>query len=183
MIYLLLAWEYFKVGLFTIGGGLAALPLLFDLTDKYDWFTASQLTDMVAISESTPGPLAINMATYSGYTTAGVLGAAIATVAILTPSVLISLLICRVLAKVSGQAWLDELFRGLRPAVAGLIAAVSYSLLELAVAANGETGFASGVDWPAAILFLILVFGVFRFRKHPIVYIGIGAAAGILLQL
>ena len=74
MIYLLLAWEYFKVGLFTIGGGLAALPLLFDLTDKYDWFTASQLTDMVAISESTPGPLAINMATYSGYTTAGVLG-------------------------------------------------------------------------------------------------------------
>ncbi|MBR5430208.1 MAG: chromate transporter [Firmicutes bacterium] len=183
MIYLLLAWEYFKIGLFMIGGGLAALPLLFQLTDKYDWFTVSQLTDMVAISESTPGPLAINMATYSGYTTAGVAGAAVATVAILLPSVLVSLLLCRVLARVSGQGWLEDLFRGLRPAVAGLIAAVSYTLLELAVAADGEAGFVSGVNWTAAVLFLVLLAGVFRFKKHPIVYIGIGAAAGILLGL
>ena len=80
MIYLLLAWEFFKIGLFIIGGGLAALPMLFQLADKYDWFTAAQLSDMIAISESTPGPLAVNMATYAGFTAAGVPGALVATV-------------------------------------------------------------------------------------------------------
>lgn len=183
MIYLTLAWEFFKIGLFIIGGGLAALPLLFDLAGKYDWFTVSQLTDMIAISESTPGPLAINMATYAGFTTAGVAGAAVATVSILLPSLLIALLVCKVLARVSDRGWVQEMFHGLRPVVAGLITAISYSLLELAVAADKDLGFASGVNWTAAGLFLVLVAGVFWFKKHPLVYIALGALAGILLKL
>ena len=183
MIYLTLFWEFFKIGLFIIGGGLAALPMLFDLADKYDWFTVSQLSDMVAISESTPGPLAVNMATYAGFTTAGVAGAAVATLALILPSALIALLVCRLLAKVAGQSWVEDLFHGLRPVVAGLIAAISYTLLELAVAADKEAGFVSGVNWVAAVLFLILLFGVFWFKKHPIVYVAIGAIAGIILQL
>ena len=170
MIYLTLFWEFFKIGLFIIGGGLAALPMLFDLVDKYDWFTAAQLSDMVAISESTPGPLAVNMATYAGFTTAGVLGAAVATLALILPSALIALLVCRLLAKVAGQGWMEDLFHGLRPVVAGLIAAISYTLIELAVAVDHEAGFVSGVNWVAAVLFLVLLFGVFYFKKHPIHY-------------
>lgn len=183
MIYLTLAWEFFKIGAFIIGGGLAALPLLFDLASKYDWFTAAQLTDMIAISESTPGPLAVNMATYAGYATAGVGGAAVATVALMLPSALIALLVCRLIARMAGKQWLEDLFRGLRPVVAGLITAIGYTLLELAVAADAEAGLASGVNWPAAGLFIALLVGVFRFKKHPIVYIALGAVAGVVLQL
>ena len=183
MIYLLLAWEFFKIGLFIIGGGLAALPMLFQLADKYDWFTAAQLSDMIAISESTPGPLAVNMATYAGFTAAGVPGALVATVFLGLPSVLVALLVCRLLAKVAGQSWMEDLFHGLRPVVAGLIAAISWTLIELALAADHELGIAAGINWTAAVLFLVLTVGVFWFKKHPLVYIAIGAAAGILLQL
>ena len=183
MTYLLLFVEFFKIGLFIIGGGLAALPFLFDLADKYDWFTAQQLADMVAVSESTPGPLAINMATYAGYSAAGVAGAALATLGTLLPSLLLSLLLCRVLAKFKAKGWMEEIFHGLRPAVAGLITAISLSLLQLALVPDLNTGWASGISWPALGLFAVLLAGVFALGKHPIFYIAIGAAAGILLKL
>ena len=97
MIYLILAFEFFKIGLFSIGGGMATLPFLMDLTNKYDWFTVSELTNMVAISESTPGPVGINMATYAGYNAAGVLGAIVATLALTAPAWIIIILIAKFL--------------------------------------------------------------------------------------
>ncbi len=95
MIYLRLFYEFFKAGLFSIGGGLATLPFLYDISDTTGWFTHGQLADMLAISESTPGPIGINMATYVGFTTGGVPGAVIATVGIITPSIIVILLIAR----------------------------------------------------------------------------------------
>lgn len=97
MIYWQLFWAYFKVGLFAVGGGMATVPFLYDLSDKSGWFTHAQLADMLAVSESTPGAIGINMATYVGYTTAGIPGAVIATVALATPSVIVILLIARAL--------------------------------------------------------------------------------------
>ena len=183
MIYLLLFWEFFKIGLFAIGGGLASLPFLFDLAGRYDWFTTSELANMVAVGESTPGPIAINMATYVGYHTAGVGGSLIATTAIILPPLLISLLVCRVLCRCQNMPWLERAFWGLRPAVAGLISVICYNLMELALAADLDLGFQSGVSWKALILFVLLLPAIFYFKKHPLIYIGIGAVVGIVFQL
>ena len=183
MIYLLLFWEFLKIGTFVVGGGMAALPFLFDLSERYSWFSAQELADMVAIAESTPGPLAINMATYVGYTTAGVTGSLFATIAVSLPSLLISLLVCRLLSLYSASEWVQHIFSGLRPAVAGLITVISFDLLELAVVTNIDLGWSSGLNYKSLILFAVLCFAVFRFKKHPLLYVAAGAVAGIILQL
>ena len=99
MIYLTLFYEFFKIGLFAVGGGIATLPFLMDLTDKYDWYTASELTNMIAISESTPGPVGINMATYAGYQAAGIGGAIVATVSLVLPALIIIVIVARFMKK------------------------------------------------------------------------------------
>lgn len=99
MIYLQLFWAYFKVGLFAIGGGMATIPFLYDLSDKTGWFTHAQLADMLAVSESTPGAIGVNMATFVGYVTAGIPGAVVATVALALPSIIVILLIALFLSQ------------------------------------------------------------------------------------
>ena len=93
MIYLQLFWEFFKTGLFAIGGGMATVPFLFDISARTGWFTASELANMIAVSESTPGPIGINMATYVGFETAGILGSVIATLGLVIPSIIIIVII------------------------------------------------------------------------------------------
>ena len=93
MIYLQLFWEFFKAGLFSVGGGLATLPFLYDISDRLGWFTHAQIADMLAISESTPGPIGVNMATYAGFTSAGIPGGVVATLGLVTPSVIVILII------------------------------------------------------------------------------------------
>ena len=105
MIYLQLFWEFFKPGLFAVGGGLATLPFLYDMAGRTGWFTASQLADMLAVSESTPGPIGVNMATYVGFTSAGPLGAVVATVGLVTPSVIIILIVAAVLNAFRENRW------------------------------------------------------------------------------
>jgi len=183
MIYLQLFWEYLKIGLFSVGGGMTSLPFLFDLTTKYDWFTKEELADMIAVAECTPGPMAINTATYVGYTTAGVGGSVIATVAAVIPSLTISLLVCLLLHRFALKTWLDRAFWGLRPVVAGLIAFISYDLIELSLAADMAAGFASGISWLHTGLFMLLSIAIFLFKGHPIIYIAIGAVMGIILKL
>ena len=97
MIYLSLFWEFFKTGLFATGGGMATLPFLYRMSETKGWFTAAQLADMVAVSESTPGPIGVNMATYVGFTTAGIPGSLIATIGLVTPSIIVILIIARIL--------------------------------------------------------------------------------------
>lgn len=183
MIYLLLFWEFFKIGLLSVGGGLASLPFLFDLSGKYDWYTLQELADMVAISESTPGPIGANMATYVGYVTGGIPGSVVATLGMALPSILLSLALCLVLRRFAASDWLERAFWALRPAVAGLIAAVGCSLIDLALAQNVNSGLLAGVNWPAALLFALLLPAVFYFKKHPIFYIAAGAVLGLVFQL
>lgn len=121
MIYLQLFWEFFKTGLFAIGGGLATLPFLRDISLKYPWFTPEDLLNMIAVSESTPGPLGVNSATYAGFHAAGVPGALVATCSLVLPSVIIIILVSRALTRFRDSKLVQDGFYGLRPASAGLI--------------------------------------------------------------
>ena len=118
MLYLHLFWEFFKTGLFAVGGGLATLPFLQNMSDRTGWFTHAQLADMLAVSESTPGPIGVNMATYVGFSTGGVGGALIATLGLITPSVIVILIVAAFLKAFRDSKWVSAAFYALRPAFA-----------------------------------------------------------------
>ncbi len=184
MVYLLLAFEFFKIGLFSVGGGMATLPFLMDLTTKYDWYTASELANMVAISESTPGPVGINMATYAGYQAAGVPGALIATLSLTAPALVIIVLIAKFLENFSQNPLVKGAFYGIRPVVAALIGYAVWELLKIALVTveNGVTQ----INYTSVII-CIVTFGLLQIKKlsklHPLVWIVSGAIAGIVFKM
>ncbi len=191
MIYLQLFYEYFKVGLFSIGGGMATIPFLYDMANKTGWFTEAQVTDMLAVSESTPGPIGVNMATYVGFTTAGILGALVATVGLVLPSVIIVILVARALQQFRHNRYVEAAFYGLRPASTGLIAAagvtvVLKSLIQMDLY-RATGALADLFHWRAiALALVVLVFTNWvKATKnwHPIVFIGISALAGIVFHM
>lgn len=180
MTLLLLCWEFFKTGLFSVGGGLATLPFLFEMSAKYpDWFSVQELTNMVAVAESTPGPIGVNMATYVGSTVAGIPGGIIATLSLILPSIIVILIIARILEKFSENKLVKDVFYGLRPAVVGMLFTSVLSVFESSLFGGN---FLSGVDWKHFALFVVLVFGVFKLKKHPVLFIGIGAVVGIIFK-
>ena len=129
MIYIQLFYEFFKTGLFAIGGGLATLPFLYNLSDKTGWFTHTDLTNMIAVSESTPGPLGVNTATYVGFTVGGLPGAIVATLGLVAPSIIVILIIASFLKAFRDSRIVDSAFYGLRPASTGLIAAAGIPVI------------------------------------------------------
>ena len=188
MILLQLFWEFFKTGLFAVGGGMATLPFLYDISARTGWFTTGQLADMIAVSESTPGPIGVNMATYVGFTTAGLPGAVIATLGLVTPSIIIILIIARVLAAFRQNKYVDAAFYGLRPCSVGLIAAAGLLVVKVALL-NLDAFQASGklldaFHWKAvALAAVLLVFtrGIKQTKKlHPIVFILASAVIGVV---
>lgn len=185
MIYLALFWEFFKTGLFAAGGGLATLPFLYDLSARTGWFSAGQLTDMLAVSESTPGPIGVNMATYVGYTCAGIGGAAVATLGLITPSLIIILLIAAFLKAFRNNRWVNAAFYALRPASTAMVAAAGVSVALLALWRGGDSLW-TAIHWKGAALaaaVLILTRWVEPARKlHPIVFILAGAVVGAALR-
>lgn len=187
MILLLqLYWEFFKTGLFAVGGGLATLPFLSQMADKTGWFTQSQLMDMVAVSESTPGPIGINTATYVGFTTSGVPGALAATLGLVTPSILIILAIASFLKAFRSNRYVDAVFRCLRPASTGLIAASGLSVAAITFYTAAPAGILAGVQWKAvilAVLLLLVTRGIPQTKKlHPVIWIALSALAGIVFS-
>lgn len=190
MLYLRLFWEFFKTGLFAVGGGMATLPFLYDMSAKTGWFSASQLADMIAVSESTPGPIGVNMATYVGFTTGGIPGAVVATLGLVTPSVIVILLIARALHKFRQNRYVDAAFYGLRPCSVGLIAAAGILVVKIALFDFDlfhNTGiFTDLFRWKSLILtavLLVLTNCIKQTKKlHPIIFILGSAAVGILLS-
>ncbi len=189
-LYLHLFWEFFKTGLFAVGGGLATLPFMYDISDKTGWFTHSMLADMVAVSESTPGPIGVNMATYVGFVTGGIPGAVIATVGLVTPSVIVILLIARVLKAFRENQYVDAGFYGLRPCSIGLIAAAGVLVVKLALF-NTELYASTGAiadlfNVKALILAAVLLAATRCIKKlkglHPIVFILASAVIGIVFS-
>ena len=193
-IYWQLFAEFFKTGLFAVGGGMATLPFLQEIGERTGWYTYADLMNMLAVSESTPGPIGINMATYVGYTAAGLPGAIIATLGEVTPCVLVILLVAAVLSGFRKNRYVEWAFYGLRPASTGLIAAAGIAVvLEVltGVRIAGE-GLVSGVvrsggsllngkGLVLAAVILLLTNGCKKTKKlHPVVFIALSAAVGIL---
>ena len=181
MLYLQLFWEFFKTGLFAIGGGMATLPFLYDMADKTGWFTRAQLADMIAVSESTPGPIGVNMATYVGFLSGGVPGAVTATVGLIAPSVIVILIVAAFLQAFRDSKYVAGAFYGLRPAVTGLIAAAGFDVFRIAVVHIGESmPPLSAVPWWRIAYFVVILYLIRKFKKHPIVYIAASAVVGII---
>ena len=181
-IYLLLFWEFFKIGLFAVGGAMSALPFIYDLADKYDWFTAADATNMIAISESTPGPITINLASYVGYTVGGFSGSLIASLGVTLPPLIITVCICRFLQKYRKNPRVEDAFYGLRPAIAGMIAAIGLELIDISVLTNAGATVLERISWPSALLFAGLLAGILKFKKHPVLYIAVAALLGIVFK-
>lgn len=197
MIFIRLFIEFFKVGLFSIGGGMATVPFLQDMSKNTNWFTSAQLADMIAVSESTPGPLGVNMASYVGYATGnlwggtifGILGAAVATLGLITPSIIIIIAISCFLDRFRKSKYVDAAFYGLRPASVGLIGAAGISIvlicffdLESIYNLSINTHF-DFKNIALAIVILILTRWTPKIKKlHPIVFIIFSAVIGIIFR-
>ncbi len=190
MIYLRLFIEFFKTGLFAVGGGMATLPFLYAMSDSTGWFTHAQLADMIAVSESTPGPIGVNMATYVGFLTGGIPGAIVATVGLVTPAVIIILLIAKALQAFRSNKYVDAAFYGLRPCSIGLIAAAGLLVVKVALL-NTELYSASGAiadlfNLKGIVLAAVLVLLTRYFKptkgRHPVLFIALSALAGALFS-
>ena len=181
MILLQLFFEFFKIGLFSIGGGLATLPFLYDAADKTGWFTHADVTNLIAISESTPGPIGINAATYVGFLTDGLIGAIVATLGLMTPAIIIILIISRVLEKFQKSSLVQSFFYGLRPASTSLIASAGVLVIQNAFFVISASGIS--VQIPHLILGVALLIIVNKVNLHPAFYILIAAVAGIVFKL
>ena len=185
MIYLLLFYEFFKVGLFSIGGGLATIPFLYDLAIRHpEWYTAQDVADMIAISESTPGPIGVNMVTYAGYQSAGLFGGAVATLGLIAPAIIIIFIVAKVLDAFKDNKYVQSAFYGLRPASVGLILAALYGVVKIALI-NIDAKTVSGFFNIKAIILAVCLFILQKvFKKiHPICLILIGAAVGIIFKM
>ena len=193
-VYLTLVFEFFKTGLFAIGGGLATLPFLYDIANKYEWLDTSILPDMIAVSESTPGPIGVNMATYCGYNAGysvggifgGIFGGIVATLSLVLPSLIIILIVARALDRFKSSKLVDNGFKGLRPAVCGLIATAALTVfseacLKLEIYEKTKH-IMDAVSIEALILFAILFFVNRKFKLHPICIIIPSAIIGIIMK-
>ena len=191
MIYLQLFWEYFKAGLFAVGGGMATIPFLYDISDRTGWFSHADLADMIAVSESTPGPIGVNMATYVGFSVRGIPGALVATVGLVLPSVIIILIVAKILKKVKGNRTVDAAFYGLRPASTAMIASAGVAVMKIALLEldlfRSTRAVSDLFRWKAIVLAaLVFVFSnyVKQTKKlHPIVFILISAVVGVVFKL
>lgn len=184
MKLLTIAWEFFKTGLFAIGGGLATLPFLSRMGEKYGWFTQEELANMLAVSESTPGPIGVNMATYVGNTTGGVLAGVVATLALVLPSYIVILLVAKVIHKYRDDPLVEGAMTGLRPASVGMIGAAILGVLQSVLINASAQGWRDIIELPRLLLFLILLGLYLKFNKlHPVIILALGAVVGIVMQM
>ena len=203
MLYLRLFFEFFKTGLFAVGGGMATIPFLYNMADATGWFTRMDVDNMIAVGESTPGPIGVNMATYVGYITGmsegglpfALLGAVVATLGLITPSIIIILIIASFLKSFRNNRYVESAFYGLRPASTGLIAAAGLSVamanlfyMESAAISKWSDIFNPAlVNWKAwalAAVLWVLTNKVKQTKKlHPIMFILAAAVVGVVWSM
>lgn len=189
---LLLCLQFFKTGLFAVGGGLATIPFLYEISDAFSWFSHHDILNFIAVSEATPGPVGVNMATYAGYLTSGWYGAILATFSLVLPSVIIILIIARLLDKFQSNRFVRGGFRWLRPASTALIAAAGLNVIlvvffdveKITFSMFGHLGqIFTHFNWVAFLMFVGLFLAMKTFKGHPLIFILISAGLGILLKL
>ncbi len=186
MILLRLFYEFFKTGLFSVGGGLATLPFLYEMSGRHpEWFTGADFADMIAISESTPGAIGINMSTYAGFRTAGVPGGLLASLALAAPCVIIILIIARFLNKFRSSPLVEGAFYGLRPASIAMITAAGLNVARVALVnmdALAAGNYGEFFLWKAIMLGVVIFIGQRKLKWSPIIFIAIAAVVGIVFQ-
>ena len=181
MLYLQLFYTFFKIGLFGFGGGYAMLSMIQgEVVTRYGWLTSQEFTDIVAISQMTPGPIGINSATYVGFTATGsVWGSIIATLAVVLPSFILMLAISKFFLKYQKHPVVEAVFSGLRPAVVGLLASAALVLM------NAENFSSPKEDMYSFIIncliFLIAFIGTRKYKINPILMIVVCGIAGLIL--
>ncbi|MDO4960963.1 MAG: chromate transporter [Eubacteriales bacterium] len=180
---LLLFWEFFKIGLFAVGGGPATLPYLMELTNRYDWYTMTDLTNMIAVSESTPGPLGLNMSTYAGFKTLGLFGGVVSTAGLVVPSLIIICLIAKFLDNFNENKYVKGAFAGIRPAVAAIITVSVLGVCRVSLFAEEAgtyTPFIKTIILCAIVLALLQVKKLSKF--HPAFWLLFAAIIGIVFR-
>lgn len=180
-LFLEMFWRFFTCGLFSVGGGLATLPFLYSISEQTGWYSFDDISNMIAISESTPGPLGVNMATYVGYQTTGLAGALLAPLSLVLPSVIIIVMVSKVLEKFKTAAVVQHALYGLRAASAALIAAAGIEVMKIAFlrADSGAGDMFAMIQWESLLLAVLLFVGLKKFPRHPIFYILISAVIGV----
>ena len=187
MSLLLLYAEFYKIGLFAVGGGLATLPYLYEMAARYTFFTPQDIGNFLAIAQSSPGAIGVNTTTQIGYLAGGIPGAIIAPLGLVSPAIFIIFVVSRILSSFKENATVKAVFSGLRPAATGLIMAagfgvISLSLYSMEILQQGGIWY-EGIRWKEVVLLAALFFLVWKFKKHPILYIATAGIAGIILGL
>ena len=172
MIYLQLFLEFFKIGLFSFGGGYATIPFLYHISQVYNWYSLDELTQMVALASITPGPVGINVATYAGLKSAGVLGSALATAAEMLPSLFLVIIVSKLLKKFSDNFYVKSTIETLKPVSCALLTSVAIGLLKPEIR-----------DSKAMILLGVLILLSWKSKRDPLYYILISAAIGVGLKI
>lgn len=178
MLLIELFLSFFKIGLLAVGGGLATLPFLYELTTTHDWITVADISNLVAISESTPGPLGVNMSTYVGFLQSGPVGAVVSTLGLVAPSIIVIIIVAKFLEKFKSSKTVQNIFYGLRAASCALIASAGLEVAKLAFFNESFTSF----FWQGAILAAALFVGTKKLKWHPIAFIAISAVIGIVFK-
>jgi chromate transporter len=183
MKLLFLYAHFFYIGLFAIGGGYATLPFLYQLADKSEWLSREMIWDMLAVSQSVPGPVGVNLAAFTGFQYAGVPGSLVSALALISPSVVIITIIAGVLKAFKESAVVKSVFSGIRPAGAGLLSTAGLGAIMAALYTRGAPHWYRGIRPRETVMFVVLFFLIVRFKKHPVVYIAIAGVTGVVLGL
>jgi chromate transporter len=185
MNLLVLYAEFFKIGIFSIGGGLATLPFLFQLTGKYSWFGAHDVSNFLAVAQSAPGAVGVNMAAQAGFHCAGISGAIIAALGLVSPAIIVITVIARMLTAFSESKTAAAVFQGFRPAAAGLLAAAGFGVWKLVLIADGVSGgpWYKHLHLKQTALFIAFFIAIRKFALHPVICIIAAGIAGIALKL
>ncbi|MDR0998562.1 MAG: chromate transporter [Treponema sp.] len=183
MKLLFLFVQFFKIGLFSIGGGYATLPFLYELADNYDWLSREDVGNMLAVAQSLPGAIGVNLAAYTGFRYAGIPGGFMSALGLVSPSIIIIIIVARLLSAFKQNKTMAALFAGFRPAGAGLLSAAAFAAVAVSLYVPDWQIWYQALRWREAALFAVLFFLIVKFRKHPVLYIAAAGIAGIGLGL
>jgi chromate transporter len=179
---------FFRTGLFAVGGGLATLPFVFEIADNSGgWLTREMVGNMLAVAQTSPGAIGANLSAYVGIRYAGISGAYAAALGLIAPSIVIIIIIARMLKAFKENPIVKSLFAGFRPAAAGLLSAACFGAIALSLwNANAQSATPAWYEllrWKEALIFAVLFFLIYKFKKHPVIYIFAAGLAGVVLKL
>jgi len=186
LLYLFIT--FFRIGLFAVGGGLATLPFLFEIADNAAeggpvWLSREIIGNMLAVAQSLPGPVGVNLAAYSGFRYAWIPGGYMAALGLVTPSIIVIIIVARMLKSFKESTVVKSLFAGFRPAATGLLSAAGFGAIALSLWNAAAPVWYAFIRWKELSIFAVLFFFVYKFKKHPVVYIAAAAVIGVVLKL